>query len=465
MNWLFVQVHQESNTRVQVRTDYGDFARRYWVAGPQSADAPAPDSAPGAFIRKARDMGDRVVGVFAVNAPPGGPVGWETWQALLDDLTQSLAAATESPGVEADGLILAMHGGMAVAGASGGTAPAEPLILERVRQMVGHRLPVLGLFDFHGDVGPELAEGCSVVIAHQSNPHHDHIAAGIEARRLMARVAAGEQAGTAWARIPLSLHDVHCHDDRPVVQALRHRLQELTDGDSVWRAQWFAGSPHGASPQLGPVVVVSGRKGNRLRRTAAAAVELFVEMRKELMAVTLQPLDRLPELIAADRTPLALLDLGDHTGAGARGGLLGGLGEAVRSCAATGRSLSAGVISAARWVTDPPQPGSLFPCAADPWGRVKEVTPLAAGPDPALEIHLKASGTDIYLTVSQGTQALGRWRELRNWVREADVMWLKTGSILDLPPERTKIPVDTPGPTAVSYRAANDEHFLPGCQP
>src|SRR5687767_11242528 len=122
-----------------------------------------------------------------------GPVEHGFFLEVMARIDESLRAA-----LPVDGVFLSLHGG-AIGEREG---DPEGVILERVRAIVGPRIPVLATLDLHANVSQRMVDNASVLVAYRTNPHVDMAERGAECARLMREMLAGARAATGFVKLP-----------------------------------------------------------------------------------------------------------------------------------------------------------------------------------------------------------------------------------------------------------------------
>src|SRR5439155_25235991 len=87
-----------------------------------------------------------------------------------------------------DGLLLALHGAMVAES----HLDADGEVLARLRQVVGHDLPIVVTLDLHGNLSERLIAQSTAAVAYRTNPHVDQRECGRRAASLLVRHLRGE---------------------------------------------------------------------------------------------------------------------------------------------------------------------------------------------------------------------------------------------------------------------------------
>jgi microcystin degradation protein MlrC len=131
--------------------------------------------------------------LFGAMVGASGPVEHSFFTEVVAQLDQRLRAA-----LPVDGVFLSLHGGAI------GTQEPDPegVILERVRAIVGPRVPVIATLDLHANVSEKMVRNASVLVVYRSNPHVDMHDRGVESARHMREMLSGVKATAAFQKLP-----------------------------------------------------------------------------------------------------------------------------------------------------------------------------------------------------------------------------------------------------------------------
>ena len=106
---------------------------------------------------------DVILGLFA-EAQPDGPTVREVYEQLRDELLDGLQKA-----MPVDAVILPLHGAMV----ADGYPDCEGDIIERVRAIVGPKVPIGVELDLHCHYTERMAKNADIIIAYKEYPHTD----------------------------------------------------------------------------------------------------------------------------------------------------------------------------------------------------------------------------------------------------------------------------------------------------
>ncbi len=151
----------------------------------------------GGFKTACEEYGDvELVGILSPRGARGGSSGsWITREAF-DKYAGLIVEDLKKQG-PFDGVYLALHGAMAVAG----ILKPEAELARRVRMAVGH-IPIMVTFDLHANEDEEIAEAADAVFIIKRYPHYDTTLTGETAARVMIQTLRGRYKPVMAVRKP-----------------------------------------------------------------------------------------------------------------------------------------------------------------------------------------------------------------------------------------------------------------------
>ena len=179
----------ETHTFMETGTALADFAAQSLHYGEDLLSSMRDSrSGIGGMIEGALQYNWQLLPTLYAAAMPAGTVTTDAYRTLLSELSNRLAQH-----LPLDGVLLALHGAMVVAG----ELDAEADIVAQARAIVGDTVPIVVLLDMHGNISPRLVELADVLLAYDTNPHIDAYARGHDAADMMARLLQRELQPTA----------------------------------------------------------------------------------------------------------------------------------------------------------------------------------------------------------------------------------------------------------------------------
>ncbi len=270
-----------------------------------------PDLLGAAYFDFLPREGVEPVPLLHARAVPGGPVARATYDAFKAEFLDRLARA-----LPLDGVYLAMHGAMHVAGME----DAEGDWIAAVRAVVGPDLPIATSYDLHGNVTQRIVDAIDIFSAYRTAPHID-VRETMRAawEMLLRRLSGDERPGVVWVPVPLLLPGERSSTEDEPARSLYAALPEFDRRPGVWKADLMIGYVWADEPRATAAAVVTGTD---LAATRAAAEEIaarFWAARDDFrFGPVTGPLAEMLDRAAASATaPVILADSGDNpTGGG-----------------------------------------------------------------------------------------------------------------------------------------------------
>jgi len=147
------------------------------------------------FMRVLEAEGAEMVPTVAASKGPGGFSSWLTTECF-DKYSYEIADALKAAG-KLDGVLLALHGAMAVTG----VPRPEAELVRRVRKAVGD-IPIMVTLDLHANEDQEMADAADAVFILKTYPHVDSQEIGEIAARCMVETVRGNMRPTMACRRP-----------------------------------------------------------------------------------------------------------------------------------------------------------------------------------------------------------------------------------------------------------------------
>lgn len=265
----------------------------------------------GGFIEGAAKFEYELVPVAMAWATPAGPVTDEFYSHFTDALTTGLKLA------RADGVLLALHGAMVTPK----YPDADAETLRRVRAAIGPSVPLVATLDFHGNIGPSMADTANALVGYQTYPHVDQRQRGVVAAEILTRTVHGKvRAVCHVAKPPMLLNLLGQDTARPPMSDLMAQARAAEKRPGVLSVSLMAGFPYADAPDMGASVIAVTDGDKALAK--AVADELAAAMwavRERLNVVPPQPEEAVRLALACEQRPALLIDLGDNIGGGSAG--------------------------------------------------------------------------------------------------------------------------------------------------
>ena len=211
-------------------------------------------------------------------------------------------------------VILALHGAMAAEGYD----DCEGDILERIRGIVGERVPIGAELDLHCHITDAMVRNATALVAYKEYPHVDIPARADDLFRIIAAAAEGK------TRPVMAVFDCRMINTyRTTEQPLRgfvDRMLKLEGRDGIISVSLGHGFPWGDVADVGAkiLVVADGDRG-RAERLARTLGEEFFAMRDAIAPSFFTMDEALDRAIATQGGPVVIADVSDNAGGGAPG--------------------------------------------------------------------------------------------------------------------------------------------------
>jgi microcystin degradation protein MlrC len=310
------QLWQETNTFNLLPTTRLEFEQFGVLRGAEVVERMAETNELGGFIQALRGWPERpeVVGLVRLPAWPGGALTPPTFDWLLREVLDSLAAAPPP-----DGVLLALHGALVAEG----VPDVEGEVLEAVRAAVGPRVPLVATLDLHANVTARMVRAADALVLYHTAPHIDVFETGGRGAAVLRRVLVeGARPVTAFQKLPLVVpaERANTQDEASASHALRLRLEEMEREKGILAAGLATVQPWLDVPDLGSAAVVVADGDAELARQCCAELAAEVWRRRHDYLPELLPVEEAVRLAHDHGEGLVVLgDSADATTSGAPG--------------------------------------------------------------------------------------------------------------------------------------------------
>jgi microcystin degradation protein MlrC len=322
---LIAGFQHETNTFAPSKTGYDDFVRG------------------GAFPAMAR--GEDLLAMRDINIPMGGFIGAMADAELIPvlwagatpaahvtgDAFERIAGEIAGAADGMDAIYLDLHGAMVCEHLDDG----EGELLDRLRRVVGPRIPIVASLDLHANVTEKMLARADALVAYRTYPHVDMAETGDRAAFLLRRLL---QRGNALYRasrqipflIPLNGMCTLVEPAQGIYRALTEA--EIRHGLSLSFAMGF---PAADFPECGPLVWGYG-DSDAVEREVASLANQIIAREPEWAVPLLGPEEAVRlamEIAATASRPVVIADTQDNPGGGGDSDTTGML-RALVSCSA-----------------------------------------------------------------------------------------------------------------------------------
>ena len=217
--------------------------------------------------------GARAVPLVAARCVSGGPSTDDCYRTLRQSLLSPLRKAAR-----VDGVLLALHGSMTTVSED----DPEGDLLQAVRKIVGHKVPVVATLDMHAHVTRRMVRQATGLVAFTRYPHDDAFTTGERAAQLLFRLLRGrERPVAALAKVPVLTSGIHgmTFGKAPMAHLTR-RAREMEQDPEILSVSVFGVHPYNDLPGLGSGgLVISDNDPRLARRLALTLAEEYWDNR------------------------------------------------------------------------------------------------------------------------------------------------------------------------------------------
>jgi microcystin degradation protein MlrC len=300
----------ETNTFAPIPTGYQSFADCFLAHG--DGTSRAPNYCSGQLLvwrRRAEARGWQVAESLCTFAEPGGRIVRSAYERLRDEILADLKQA-----MPVDMVILALHGAMAAEGYD----DCEGDLLQRIRAIVGPKVPVGAELDLHCHITKAMVREATVLVAYKEYPHTDILDRAEDLFTLVADAAEGR------TKPVMAVHDCRMIGTfRTTEQPLRSyvdRMYALEGRDGILSVSLGHGFPWGDVADVGAkTLVIADGDPAKASSLARRLGEEFFAMREAAEPRFLDMDEALDQALAMEGGPVVIADVSDNSGGGAPG--------------------------------------------------------------------------------------------------------------------------------------------------
>jgi len=313
MRVLIAGFSHETNTMSAVPTTLDDFDI---VTGDAILRERGINSCISGFLEVADREKWEVIPTITARATPAGRVSRDVFDYVLKETLDRLAQAGRL-----DGILLALHGAMAVEGMpDGGEGP----FCSAIRRKVGPALPILSTADPHANVSKEFVEATDGIYGYKTIPHIDMFQSGVRAAEALAAMVKGDlKPVTAMLRIPMMVPSGRqlvgyptAEGPLPLVYAEAEAWEQKRN---IVNVNVSVGFDRSDVPDVGACITVISNNDLALASKAAQAVaQKLWDLREDFLMDTKGPREAV-ELALEKQGPVVLADMEDAPSGGGTG--------------------------------------------------------------------------------------------------------------------------------------------------
>jgi microcystin degradation protein MlrC len=264
------------------------------------------------FMKVAESAGAELFPVISVGMAPGGFTSWfetECFDKYAEEIAQGLKQS-----LPLDGVLLALHGAMAVSN----VPKPEAELVRRVRTAVGD-IPIMVTLDLHANEDHELTDAADAVFILKTYPHVDSEEIGMTAAHCMVETIRGNfrpaQALKKPGIMSASIYQASAYHPMKLVY---DRCRQWEERDEVYCVSVAPGFAYADVPDVGMSVIAVTNGDKALAEEIVQDVsDLAWSLREALSAPLPDPKEAVSlarQHIARGECPVVLADGSDRTG-------------------------------------------------------------------------------------------------------------------------------------------------------
>ena len=275
---------QETNSFSTFKTDLQSFKELEFLMGDEIISYHSKKGTEiGAFIEVAGKENIQLLPLVLASAGAGGIVTAEAYNKIKMLFLEKLRQVKQF-----DGVLLALHGAMAVEGLD----DPEGDFLEAIRTQVGKDIPIVSSFDLHANFTKKMMDNLDALAGYDTYPHIDNFETGERAINMMVSILKKKIKPTiAMRRLPMMAAAVNAGTTiGPMGEAMK-RAKAIEKEENVISTAIFAVQPWLDLYDVGfSIVVVTDNDLDLAQRKADEIAQILWKSRerfavKELQAV------------------------------------------------------------------------------------------------------------------------------------------------------------------------------------
>lgn len=298
----------------------------------------------GGIIAEAKRQDVELIPTTYASAVPGGRVSREAFDTFKGEIVEGIRAA-----LPVDGVLLGLHGAMALEDSDDGEGP----LITAVRELVGPDVPIVAPLDLHTNLSPEMLAGVNAFVGYKEYPHIDTPETGAQALQILCAIIRDEASpAMASSRIPLIAPNQSMVTtwQSPLKDAI-DRAREMEREPGVLAATVLGGFSFSDTPYTGlATIVVTDGDQQRAQQYADELASICWEERERFTIHPTPIEDAIQEaMVGEPGSVYVLADISDSGASGTAGdgtAVLRGLIEANASSASVAQIMDREAVDA-----------------------------------------------------------------------------------------------------------------------
>lgn len=261
------------------------------------------------FLSGMKDSRHRVVATAWAAASPSAHVTEDAYERIVAMIIAELESA-----MPVDAVYLDLHGAMVTEHLDDG----EGELLQRVRSIVGARIPIAASLDLHANVTQRMQQNADILIAYRTYPHVDMADTGERVARYLRRLLDGApRPRLASMRLPFLIPLQAQSTMMEPNSGIYAELARLEPQGAV--ASYTPGFPAADFPECGPVVFAYAEDAAAAINVTERLCNMIKEAERDYDCPIYEPQEAVRKamaIAAGASRPVVIADTQDNPGAG-----------------------------------------------------------------------------------------------------------------------------------------------------
>ena len=303
---------QETNTFSTFKTDLQSFKNVEFLIGKEIIlHNYKKGTGIGAFIEVAEKENIQLIPLVSAHAGAGGIVTAEAYNKIKMLFLEKLRQVKQF-----DGVLLALHGAMAVEGLD----DPEGDFLEAVRTQIGKDIPIVSSFDMHANFTKKMMDNLDALAGYDTFPHIDIFETGERAINIMVSILKKKIKPTiAMKRLPMMAATMNAPTTHGLMREVMKRAKAIEKEENVISTAIFSVQPWLDLYDVGfSIVVVTDNDLDLAQRKADEIARMIWKSRERFAVVEeLTVEEALTKAREIDGGPIVFSDSANSPSAGA----------------------------------------------------------------------------------------------------------------------------------------------------
>ncbi|WP_026694024.1 M81 family metallopeptidase [Peribacillus kribbensis] len=298
--------YHESHSFAPGKTTLKNFQEEGWFKGKEIFRAySGTKTEVGGFLDTLDAREDiEAVPLLCAAAVPSGMVEYETYTHIESEMIASIMEAGRL-----DGLLLALHGAMAVEGVD----DPEAVLLKKIRTLLPH-VPIAGTLDMHANLSSDMTDLTPYHFGFKTYPHIDMYDQGVNAARaLLGHVQEDRRWEAAFIKIPMMPPSLNMRTSEGPMHELITLAGEWEGREGILNISIFGGFPYSDVSVAGASIIAIAKTKKQAREAVKACADRFWELKEDFLVDIPKAAEGVKLAFSkSGRKPVVLADISDN---------------------------------------------------------------------------------------------------------------------------------------------------------